>query len=287
MEHKTQRLATVSAERNIQCHHAPAWCGALVAALILLTGCGSSVGNAVDGVGDGLQTQVLGKCVAKAPIVVLLDHSESSNDPSIRGDHRNFVAAAVTDAVKGCRDLTVSSFAGSVADIDVLVSGHAAPEGENIDERQANEGPRRAELYQLAEPHMNNVNAGGSDPQDAISWACRQLDQPGEVRIITDGMSTAPVDVDTAEMTDAKAAEVGAALGGLMDGSCSGHTMHMVGVGRLASASPPNTYIRQLRLIWSSACAAAGFAACEVETLDNSIDGAAEALLNTGGESDG
>lgn len=227
----------------------------------LLASCVAAVGAATGCAADPPERVADRKCPTRPPAVyAALDVSDSARSSALVAERLAAVESLLTDtAVCGGR-VRVVAFTGSAAATEVLLEQDLAPEG----------ATRRAQLRRvpaLVDEAVGEVRAklpaaadrlppGGTDvlAQLALAGEFRTLTgttRPLQVVVWSDGIASAPVDLNTADLDVARASSLAE---GVAPPDLSGADVTFAGIGRPAGALPPTSYVDALKAFYRTAC---------------------------------
>jgi hypothetical protein len=201
------------------------------------------------------------ECPARPPAVyAALDVSDSGRSAGLVAERLTALDALIADAAVCHGHVKVVAFTASAAATDVLLDRDLEPGG----------ATRRAQLRRvpkLVDGAMDEVRTGldaaadhlptgGTDVLAQLGLA-REFqgqvgrDRPLRVVVWTDGISSAPVDLNRADLDPAMA---GALAGEVSVADLTGADVTFAGVGRPAGDLPPTTFVDALKAFYQQAC---------------------------------
>jgi hypothetical protein len=209
-------------------------------------------------------------CPDRPPAVyAALDVSDSGRSPALVAERLTALDHLVTDTAVCRGHVRVVAFTASAAATDVLLDRDLESGG----------ATRRAQLRRVPnlvdgamdeirgrlEAAADHLPAGGTDALAQLGLADefhRQIgaDHPLQVVVWSDGIATAPVDLNRADLDTAMAGAFAAQVA-VVD--LAGVDVTFAGIGRPAGALPPTTFVDALKAFYQQTCDRSG-AACTV-----------------------
>lgn len=215
-----------------------------------------------------LRAAATGACPGPRPTtLVMVDGSATQAGDTAVAEQVDLVASIARQASEACGRLRVERFRGSASDVDTVIDADLTPPGATGATRDRNrdkvvEGVRATVERALA----GSPARGGSDPLGAITRGARLLAQDRHrgrrLIVVTDGVQSHDPDLATPDLSPATAARFLDAAGPLPD--LSGIDVVVTGVGRVAGAKPPTSYVNGLVAFYTQACERARAASCRV-----------------------